>query len=192
MVQPWRSTFTGPATYSWCTTIGGDRSVADSPRKISRRAWLASATGMAATVALRPQAVGQGMSPLSERASSERPVRALHETLGGISSTPLGELDGTVTPSDLHFTRHHAGIPTIDPATFELMVHGLVDRPTVLTLAELKRLPSRTMTCFIECAGNGLPAVRSAARERTPGDIDGATSNSEWTGVALSTVLREV
>ena len=132
------------------------------------------------------------MAPLSERAPAEHPARALHERLTGISATPLGELDGTITPSDLHFTRHHAGIPAVDPSRFELLVHGLIDRPTVFRLDELRRLPSRTVTCFIECAGNGLPAVRSAARDRTPGDIDGATSNSEWTGVALRTVLDEV
>jgi sulfane dehydrogenase subunit SoxC len=132
------------------------------------------------------------MTPLSERAPTEHPTRALHERLTGISATPLGELDGTITPSDLHFTRHHAGVPSIDPSRFELLVHGMVDRATVFRLDELRRLPSRTITCFIECAGNGLPAVRSAARERTPGDIDGSTSNSEWTGVALGTVLEEV
>jgi sulfane dehydrogenase subunit SoxC len=132
------------------------------------------------------------MTPLSERAPSEQPARVLHERLGGISSTPLGDLDGTLTPSDLHFTRHHAGIPNIDAAQFTLLVHGLVERPTVFTLADLKRFPSRTVTCFLECAGNGLPAVRSAARERTPGEIDGATSNSEWTGVALGALLNEV
>jgi sulfane dehydrogenase subunit SoxC len=132
------------------------------------------------------------MTPLSERAPTEHPVRALYERLSGISTTPLGELDGTITPADLHFTRHHAGIPTVDPARFELLVHGLVDRATVFRLDELRRLPSRTVTCFIECAGNGLPAVRSAAPERTPGDIDGSTSNSEWTGVPLRTVLDEV
>src|SRR4029077_4974299 len=113
----------------------------------------------------------------------EHPERKLEERLPGICETPLGELDGTSTPSDLHYTRHHAGIPTVDPTSFELLVHGLVDRPTVFRLDELRRLPSRTMICFVECAGNGLPAVRSAARERTPAEIDGATSNSEWTGV---------
>jgi sulfane dehydrogenase subunit SoxC len=132
------------------------------------------------------------MTPLSERAPSEQPTRVLNERLGGISSTPLGELDGTLTPSDLHFTRHHAGIPSVDATQFTLLVHGLVERPTVFTLADLKRFPSRTITCFLECAGNGLPAVRSAARERTPGDIDGATSNSEWTGVSLRALLNEV
>jgi sulfane dehydrogenase subunit SoxC len=171
------------------------------PRLIGRRTLLRSASGLVASIAAGRHALaappvarapGRGMTPLSERAPTEHPERGLHEQLVGISSTPLGELDGTITPSDLHFTRHHAGIPAIDPVQFELLVHGLVQRATVFKLDELRRLPSRTVTCFVECAGNGLPAVRSAGRERTPGDIDGSTSNSEWTGVALRTVLQEV
>ena len=39
---------------------------------------------------------------------------------------PLQDLAGTITPADLHFTRIHAGVPTIDPATHTLLVHGLV------------------------------------------------------------------
>jgi sulfane dehydrogenase subunit SoxC len=171
------------------------------PWSLDRRAVLRAAPALAALIAAKreahggaaaPASPGRSMTALSERAPTEHPARELHERLTGISETPLGELDGTITPSDLHFTRHHAGIPTIDPARFELLVHGLVGRPMVFRLDELRRLPSRSVTCFIECAGNGLPAVRSAARDRTPGDIDGSTSNSEWTGVPLRTVLAEV
>ena len=161
---------------------------------VGRRALLRGA-GLAALVAGRrafADSPGRAMTPLSERAPGEHPARAIQERLTGISETPLGELSGTITPSDLHFTRHHAGIPAVDGATFELLVHGLVERPTIFKLDELRRLPSRSVTCFIECAGNGLPALRSAARERTPAQIDGNTSNSEWTGVPLKTVLREV
>jgi sulfane dehydrogenase subunit SoxC len=131
---------------------------------LRRRTFLGSASALVATLvadrrARAEPAPGRTMTALSERAPSEHPTRTLHERLDGISETPLGELVGTITPSDLHFTRHHAGIPTVDPAQFDLLVHGLVDRPTALSLDDLRRLPSRTMTCFIECAGNGLPAV---------------------------------
>jgi sulfane dehydrogenase subunit SoxC len=54
--------------------------------------------------------------------------------LSGSSYTPLHQLTGTVTPSDLVFERHHAGVALIDPAKYELLIHGLVDRPTVFTL----------------------------------------------------------
>lgn len=108
---------------------------------------------------------------------------------GRISGTPLQDLHGTITPSDLHFERHHAGIPSIDPARHELMIHGLVDRPLMFGMADLLRLPAVTRTCFLECSGN---LAVGAGPETTPQILHGLTSQSEWTGVALSTLLREV
>jgi sulfane dehydrogenase subunit SoxC len=105
-----------------------------------------------------------------------------------VSYTPLADLYGTLTPSSLHFERHHAGVPELDPDTHTLTVHGLVDRPLVFTVDELKRLPSITRTIFIECSGNTSSEWRGANApdvQRT----HGLTSCSEWTGVLLSTLL---
>ena len=104
------------------------------------------------------------------------------------SRTPLQDLHGTITPSDLHFERHHNGVPTIDPLKYELLMHGLVDRPTVFSLADLKRFPSVSRIAFLECSGN----FRTGKETMTPQEICGLTSQSEWTGVQLSTLFREV
>jgi len=45
------------------------------------------------------------------------------------SMTPLDKVVGNLTASGLHFERHHGGIPTIDPSTHMLFVHGKVDAP---------------------------------------------------------------
>ena len=45
------------------------------------------------------------------------------------SHTPLHLLEGTITPSGLHFERHHNGVPDIDPDRHELAIHGLGARP---------------------------------------------------------------
>jgi sulfane dehydrogenase subunit SoxC len=135
---------------------------------------------------------GPPSEALGGRSPFEAPSLAPTGVSTGAANTPLQALSGTITPSDLHFQRHHAGIAVIDPARWELMVHGLVDRPTVFTLADLKRLPSTTRTCFVECAGNGRVAYRTPKRELTPQDTDGMSSNSEWTGVLASVLLREV
>jgi sulfane dehydrogenase subunit SoxC len=130
---------------------------------------------------------GAGPSSLGERSPFESPERLA--AFGRISGTPLHELHGSLTPADLHFERHHAGIPTIDPGRHELLIHGMVDRPLKLTLADLLRFPAVTRTCFLECSGN----LRINADEKTtPQFLCGLTSQSEWTGVALSTLLREV
>ncbi|XWW46622.1 sulfite dehydrogenase [Fibrella sp. USSR17] len=104
------------------------------------------------------------------------------------SRSPLQDFKGMITPSDLHFERHHNGVPTIDPATYSLTIHGFVDRPTVFSLADLKRFPSVSRIAFLECSGN----FRTGKETMTPQDICGLTSQSEWTGVRLSTLFREV
>ncbi len=120
------------------------------------------------------------------------PARTPTGILTGTSLTPLQDLSGTITPSDLHFERHHAGVAQIDPTRYRLLIHGLADRATVFTLDDLKRFPSVTRVHFVECAGNGRAGYRAPKRELTPQLIDGMTSNSEWTGVPLATLLREI
>jgi sulfane dehydrogenase subunit SoxC len=109
----------------------------------------------------------------------------------GSSLTPLHTLSGTITPSDLHFERHHAGVPVIDPAAHRLVIHGLVDRPLSFSLDDIKRFPQVTRMHFIECSGNGRPVLVSPAPDMTPQRTDGLTSNSEWTGVPVATLFRE-
>lgn len=106
------------------------------------------------------------------------------------SWTPLADLDGIVTPSALHYERHHGGVPDIDPARHRLTVHGLVARPLEFSLAELRRFPAVNRLCFLECSGN------SYREWEGPGGADvqqthGLVSCSEWTGVLLKDVLAE-
>lgn len=130
---------------------------------------------------------GSGPSKLGERSAFERIERT--PAFGVISGTPLQDLHGTLTPADLHFERHHAGIPAIDPQRHELLLHGMVDRPLKFTLADLLRFPSATRICFLECSGN---LQVDAGEATTPQMLCGLTSQSEWTGVSLATLLREV
>lgn len=105
--------------------------------------------------------------------------------------TPLESGQGMLTPSGLHFERHHGGIPTIDPARHTLTVHGMCDSPKKYTMADLKRFPAQSRINFIECSGNGLTEFKAPTLKTVQG-THGLTSNSEWTGVPLSTILAEV
>jgi sulfane dehydrogenase subunit SoxC len=134
---------------------------------------------------------GHGTTAVGTRAPSVSLARAPAGVVVGESFTPLQDLQGTITPSDLHFERHHAGVPAIDPDLYRLLIHGLVDRPLNFTLAELRRFPARSRICFIECSGNGRRGYRAMSPETTPQQIDGLTSMSEWTGVPLATLLAE-
>lgn len=137
-------------------------------------------------------AAGLTMRPYGDRSPFEKALRGARESTKSIgvgsSRTPLQDLYGTITPSSLHFERHHAGVPVIDPSQHRLVIHGLVDQPVSFTLDDLKRLPSVTRPHFIECSGNGggeLAGNAGADASRSHGLL----SNSEWTGVKLSTVL---
>jgi sulfane dehydrogenase subunit SoxC len=107
-----------------------------------------------------------------------------------IAFTPLQGLFGIITPSGLHFERHHAGWHDIDPASHRLMINGLVTTPKVYTVGDLMRLPSVSRMHFIECGANtamdwASPAVPSVQYTH------GMLSCCEFTGVPLSLLLED-
>jgi sulfane dehydrogenase subunit SoxC len=107
-----------------------------------------------------------------------------------VAFTPLQNLFGIITPSGLHFERHHAGMPEIDPHQHRLMIHGLVANPRIYTMDDIVRFPSVSRVHFIECGANtGMEWARVAVP--TVQYSHGMISCSEWTGVLLSTLLDE-
>jgi sulfane dehydrogenase subunit SoxC len=123
------------------------------------------------------------------RSQFETDVRWVNPTRTA-SFTPLQASYGTITPSGLHYERHHAGIPNIDPARHRLIIHGMVDRPIKYSLADLKRFPTVSRTYFLECSGTTGSEIMKA-REPTVQRTHGLVSTSEWTGVPLSTLLKQ-
>lgn len=109
----------------------------------------------------------------------------------GVSWTPLEDLEGIVTPSGLHFERHHDGVPDIDPALHRLVIHGLVRKPLEFKIDDLLRYPMQSRFLFIECGGNSNAGWHSEPIQRPVGAFHGLVSCSEWTGVPLSILLDE-
>ena len=123
------------------------------------------------------------------RSQFESEVRWFNPTKTA-SFTPMQSGYGIITPSGLHYERHHGGIPNIDPAKHRLVIHGQVDRPIKYSLADLKRFPTVSRTYFMECSGTtGRELMR--ATEPTVQRSHGLVSTSEWTGVPLSTLLKQ-
>ena len=126
----------------------------------------------------------------SDFATEGRVAMTRNGVTGG-SFTPIQHGRGIVTPSGLHYEVHHNGCPTIDPAAHRLLVHGMVKTSKVFTIEDLLRFPSVTRFQFLECAGNTW-----AEWEKPSGkDVQwthGLMSTSEWTGVPVATILREV
>ncbi len=113
-------------------------------------------------------------------------------TQASVSFAPLQSLFGIVTPSGLHFERHHQGWWDVDPSKHRLMVNGsdetILKTPRVFTMDELMRLPSVSRFHFIECGANtgmewGNVAVPTCQYSH------GMLSCSEFTGVPLRHVL---
>ena len=137
-------------------------------------------------------AFGAGVLTGSPFEGPGRVIRELTASPGtGSSRTPHGELLGTITPSALHFERHHSGVPAIDPGRHELLIHGLVERPVVLTMADIKKFPAFSRTYFLECGGNSI-GEQSGTTQPDVQRSHGLLSCSEWTGVPLKTVLAGV
>lgn len=142
------------------------------------------------------QGVGVAMDDggYGTRSQFETEVRERYATKTTESSwsfTPLQKSMGTLTPSGLHYERHHGGIATIDPSSHELFVHGMVKQAKKFSMADLKRYPMLSRIMFLECSGNGLTEWAKPTLKTVQG-THGLTSTSEWIGVPLSTILNEV
>ena len=107
-----------------------------------------------------------------------------------VNFTPLHELDGIITPSGLCFERHHSGIAEIDPASHRLMINGLVEKPLVFTMDDIRRMPRVNKIYFLECAANSGMEWRGAQLNGCQ-FTHGMVHNVMYTGVLLKTLLDE-
>ena len=178
-------------------------------KKPSRRKFLKSGAAVAGLAAVQ-SASGQTATPEAHPQKSLKDLIAYGERSRFVTSirvpvverpspdafgltfhvlSPLQDSVGIITPSSLHFVGTHRGsiVPDIDPKEHRLMIHGMVDRPLEFTMEELRRFPSVSRIHFIECLGN-----HSKPEYKTVQETHGLTSCSEWTGVPLSVLLKEV
>ena len=174
---------------------------------LGRRGFLTAAAGMSggllvAGAAANPRPPwmtqpGLGMSATSAPSEFEDDVRRIEigsrqgTTGSGASRTPLQLLDGIITPSRLHFERHHSGIPEIDPAQHRLLIHGMVERPLTFDLDTLARYPSVSAIQFLECSGNSGGLTAAQPVQGTCSALHGLVSGSEWGGVPIAALLDE-
>jgi len=138
---------------------------------------------------------GYGKPSKYEANVQRRPSPGLTQTAqASVSFAPLQSLFGIVTPSGLHFERHHQGWWDVDPSRHRLMINGsddtLLKTPKVFTMDEIMRMPSVSRFHFIECGANsgmewGNVAVPTVQYSH------GMLSCSEFTGVPLKLLLDQ-
>ena len=139
---------------------------------------------------------GYGVPSIYEKNLQRRESPGLTAvSAAGVSFAPLQGLFGIVTPSGLHFERHHQGWWDIEPDKHRLMVNGsdekMLKKPMVFTMDDLMRLPSVSRFHFIECGANTGMEWGNAAVP-TVQYTHGMVSCSEFTGVPLRLLLRNV
>jgi len=120
------------------------------------------------------------VQPLQRISVSENPYNA---------ETPLSTLLDDITPSDLVYVRNHFDIPKIDTNDWSLTVDNMGKNPISISYDELRKLPAKTLTVTLECAGNGRKSMRPIP-EGTAWDY-GAISIVEFTGTSLSNLLNK-
>src|SRR5918994_4565903 len=102
------------------------------------------------------------------------------------AEAPPEALAGDVTPTDLHYVRSNFAVPTHDGT---LEIGGAVERPTTLTLDDLRAMPAQERAVTLECAGNGRLQTRPLPIGEPWGDY--AVSTASWTGALLHDVLQQ-
>ncbi len=165
------------------TMFAADASPADpTPQDPSRPAWM--------------KTPGQPFSNYGQPSPQQRGVvrwiSANRDVPGnGVSWAPLHDLEGIITPSGLHFERHHNGVPQIPLDQHQLLIHGDTRRALTFSMADLARYPLRSQILFIECGGNSNAGWHRLPQQTRAGFMHGLVSCSEWTGVPLSLLLDE-
>jgi sulfite oxidase len=96
------------------------------------------------------------------------------------------------TPQQSFFIRNHGTIPTIDSKSFRLFVTGMVERPLVLSLDELREnFPIATVPATLQCAGSRRDELTSV--RPIPGELLWGAEpigTTLWAGVPLQSVLQ--
>ena len=104
----------------------------------------------------------------------------------------LENMQGLITPNRFFFVRNNSRSLDLDVSDWRLSVEGdAVAEPLELTYDGIRRLPSRTLTSYLECAGNHRAMFDLIKGQKSSGTqwMTGAVGNGEWTGVALRDVL---
>ena len=155
------------------------------PAILQKQTWQ---TTLGQPVAAKPYGMPSKYEANLQRRESPGLTRV---SAASVAFAPLQGLFGIITPSGLHFERHHQGWYDVDPAQHRLMINGLVKKDMVFTMEDLMRLPSVSRIHFIECGANtGMEWGNVAVP--TVQYTHGMISCCEFTGVPLSILLDMV
>src|SRR5688500_9947678 len=146
-------------------------------RRETLKRGLAAASVLAAVPEWATPALGQGETevPFTDLPDNFNPGNPNART----RILDIRKIDGLITPKDQFFAVQHFGRPEVDPASYRLKITGMVKRPAEFSLSALRSMPATELIAGYECSGNSARSVQ------------GLSSNGRWTGVRLSSVLKQ-
>ena len=189
-----RASFLAAAGATAATTLGGRSAAAAAPADAAGDPDILNPTPWGSSLGQPVAATPYGLPSKHERGLVRRQSPGLTQVAAAsVSFTPLQGLFGIITPSGLHFERHHQGWQDIDPTRHRLMINGsrpeFMKTPRVYTMDDIMRLPPVSRMHFIECGANtGMEWGNVAVP--TVQYTHGMLSCSEFTGVPLRTLLE--
>lgn len=161
-------------------TPGGETGPA--PSEISRRRFFVW-TGVAAAAGILAAAGGVALRAGSQAVAAVRRAIVLPTPAMTVAAVPTGAelqiagLTPVVTPNaDFYRIDTALVVPQVDPATWSLRIHGLVEQEVVLTWDELLALPLEESWTTLTCVSNPVG-----------GDLIG---NAKWLGYPLRFLLE--
>ncbi len=159
---------------------------------LPRRQFLATGAAGAAALAASSEAAAQATAPPQKFHAKPLPSE-IFINHGINQETRLETLRGFLTPASHFYIRQHATSPLLDVRTWRPRIEGnAVERPIELSFDDLLRLPSRSVICFVECAGNGRGFFQEFMGKAASGTQWrlGGIGVAEWTGAPLGAVLE--
>ena len=153
------------------------------PEQISRRETLRRGLAAASLLALVPEWAVPGLAQgETDIPFTDYPPN--YKTNGNPAAAnrflDIRKIDGFTTPNDQFFFIQHYNRPEVDGNAWRLKLTGLVNKPTELSLADIKGMKSTELVNGYECSGNSARA------------FEGLSSCGRFTGVPLSHVLKQV
>ena len=108
---------------------------------------------------------------------------------------PVLDLEGLITPTDLHYVVQHFAVPEpVSAEKWSLTLDGEVNSPLKINYEELRRFPGRTVRTVMECSGSDtefFDYFKGEGPKPSRADQCMILSASEWTGVPLAAVLNQ-
>jgi len=119
--------------------------------------------------------------------SSNAPLLEVVRHMPYNAETPQAALVTAITPTPNVYVRANFDVPALSD-DHSIEVGGAVLRPLTIKIDDLRKMPQKTVTATMECAGNGRVGMVPLPQGE-PWKY-GAVSTITWTGVPLAVVLK--